>query len=243
MRRRTVQPPPHVYKPHITYKLFAGTRPRTRAPSASTYCYYGRESVYISGNPRVDGHARDLHQLRHRSDAIFIEHEHEHDFTNAHDLHCNKLDYIDPNNYVKLYDYTKIYVEFYIANYIVKVYINMVTSRWCTPAATAIRGGAIIATFWAAIIAAITAVAAVTAVLVGTTAALALSSVGGGLKVRIRGPAQHLLVVIRIVILILPPVPAVLGFVSFAIADLTRDVYPWYQAGLFCRHADRRNKP
>ncbi|KAK1615055.1 hypothetical protein QYE76_020572 [Lolium multiflorum] len=73
MRRRTVQPPPHVYKPHITYKLFAGTRPRTRAPSASTYCYYGRESVYISGNPRVDGHARDLHQLRHRSDAIFTE--------------------------------------------------------------------------------------------------------------------------------------------------------------------------
>jgi hypothetical protein len=63
-------------------------------------------------------------------------------------------------------------------------------SRWCTPAATAIRGGAIIATFWAAII------AAITAVLVGTTAALALSSVGGGLKVRIRGPAQHLLAVI-----------------------------------------------
>jgi hypothetical protein len=51
-------------------------------------------------------------------------------------------------------------------------------SRWCTPAATAIRGGAIIATFWAAIIAAITAVAAVTAILVGTTAALALCSVG-----------------------------------------------------------------
>lgn len=24
--------------------------------------------------------------------------------------------YIDPNNYVKLYDYTKIFVEFYIAN-------------------------------------------------------------------------------------------------------------------------------
>jgi hypothetical protein len=28
-----------------------------------------------------------------------------------HDLHC-----IDPNNYVKLYDYNKIFIEFYIAN-------------------------------------------------------------------------------------------------------------------------------
>ncbi|KAK1665362.1 hypothetical protein QYE76_053521 [Lolium multiflorum] len=31
-----------------------------------------------------------------------------------------------PEHYVKLYDYTKINVEFYIANYIAKVYINMV---------------------------------------------------------------------------------------------------------------------
>jgi hypothetical protein len=36
-------------------------------------------------------------------------------------------DITDPNNYDKPYNYTTMYVEFYIANYIVKVYINMVS--------------------------------------------------------------------------------------------------------------------
>jgi hypothetical protein len=31
------------------------------------------------------------------------------------DLHYTELNYNDPSNYVKLYDFTKIYVEFYIA--------------------------------------------------------------------------------------------------------------------------------
>ena len=31
-------------------------------------------------------------------------------------LHCIKPDITDPNNYIKLYDYTKIFIEFYIAN-------------------------------------------------------------------------------------------------------------------------------
>jgi hypothetical protein len=31
------------------------------------------------------------------------------------------------NNYVKIYDYTMIFVEFYIANSIAKVYVNMVS--------------------------------------------------------------------------------------------------------------------
>jgi hypothetical protein len=86
--------------------------------------------MYISGNPRVDGHARDLHQLRHRSDAISteptsstpraparfytnIKPPRNHDINQ--DLHCTELNYNDQSNYAKLYDFTKIYVEFYIA--------------------------------------------------------------------------------------------------------------------------------
>lgn len=46
--------------------------------------------------------------------------------TSANDLHYIELNYNDPNNYAKLYDNAKIYVEFYVANDIAKVYINMI---------------------------------------------------------------------------------------------------------------------
>jgi hypothetical protein len=48
-----------------------------------------------------------------------------HDYIN--DLHCIKPEINDPNINVKLYDYIKIFVEFYIVNInIAKVYIHVV---------------------------------------------------------------------------------------------------------------------
>jgi hypothetical protein len=50
--------------------------------------------------------------------------------TTSTDLHYIKPDIIDPNINVKLYDYIKIFVEFYIANTnIAKVYIHVVFRR------------------------------------------------------------------------------------------------------------------
>jgi hypothetical protein len=64
-------------------------------------------------------HQRAVADLQHR--------RHLHQASRDH-LHCtDPVVYTEPNNYIKLYDYVKIYFEFYITNYIAKVYINMVS--------------------------------------------------------------------------------------------------------------------
>jgi hypothetical protein len=52
------------------------------------------------------------------------------DYISYRDLHCIKPNYTDLNINVKLYDYIKIFVEFYIANTnIAKIYIHVVFRR------------------------------------------------------------------------------------------------------------------